>query len=110
MTEPTKTAKEVNNDPFKSPKETWQYVTIPEKDFTDIDYPTISLNKLQFKAGQTYHVPAQVAAYVQERMRAYDKSVVRLFSPSVDRGALNTLRSVGTASAGEVVDGATIRT
>lgn len=84
-------------DPWETPKETWQYVTVPEEDATGLKYPPIGLNKIEFKAGETYHVPQVIAAYVNERIRAYNKSVVRLFSPQVDRLALREV-AVGTAA------------
>lgn len=84
-------------DPWKTPKESWQYVTVPEEDATGLKYPPIGLNKIEFKAGETYHVPQAIAAYVTERIKAYNKSVVRLFSPAVDRAALREV-AVGTTA------------
>lgn len=84
-------------DPFDTPKETWQYVAIPEVDVTDKKHPSIWLNKMEFLPGQDYHVPPPVAAYIKDRLRAFNRSVTRLFSPSVDRIALNDV-SVGTTA------------
>lgn len=84
-------------DPWKTPQETWQYVTIPEEDATGLKHPPIGLNKIEFRAGQTYHVPQAIKAYVDERLKAFQKSVVRLFSPQVDRLALREV-AVGTTA------------
>jgi hypothetical protein len=84
-------------DPWKTSKETWQYVTIPDEDVTGKTYPSIWLHKTEFKPAKTYHVPPQVAEYVNGRVKAYNRSVTRLFSPMVDRVALNDV-SVGTTS------------
>lgn len=84
-------------DPWKTPKETWVYVTIPEEDATGLKHPPIGLNKIEFRAGETYHLPKAIAAFVAERVKVYAKSVVRLFSPQVDRVALREV-AVGTTA------------
>jgi hypothetical protein len=86
-----------NVDPWKTSKETWQYVSIPDEDPTGMAFPTITLNKITFAPGQTYQVPLPVALYVKDRVKAYTKSVTRLFSPVVDRVALREV-SVGSTS------------
>ena len=103
-------------DPWKTPKESWQYVTIPEEDATGLKHPSIRFNKDEYKAGETYLVPQAVAASIKERLQAFSRSVVRLFSPNVDRLAQQQV-SVGTAApmapSGErpgYVDASTIRT
>lgn len=85
------------NDPWKSPKETWQFVTLPEEDPLGTKFPQISLNKTIFQAGETYQVPPQVAAYVNERIKAFNRSCVRLLQPNVDRLAQQQV-AAGTAS------------
>lgn len=84
-------------DPWKSSKETWQFVTVPDEDPTGLKFPSIGLNKIEFRAGETYQVPPAVAEYVKGRIKAFNKSVTRLFSSQIDRTALNDV-SVGTTS------------
>lgn len=72
-------------DPWKTPKETWQFVTLPEEDPLGTKFPQISLNKTIFQPGETYQVPPAVAAYVNERIKAFNRSCVRLLQPNVDR-------------------------
>jgi len=93
----TKTTTEASRDPWKTPRETWQFVTIPEEDPTGLGFPTIRLNKSEFKAGESYSLPKEVAAFVNERVKAYNRSVTRLFSPVADRKSLNEV-AVGTTS------------
>jgi hypothetical protein len=104
------------NDPWKSPKETWQYVTVPDVDLTDRKYPSIWLNKIEFQPGETYHIPPAVAEFVTGRIKAYNRSVTRLFSPTRDYAAENAV-SVGTTAGAtpaghrpSFVDGASINT
>jgi len=87
-------------DPWKTPKETWRYVTIPEDDPTGLTFPTIRRNKDEYIAGQTYNVPATVADFLNERIRVFNKSVVRLFQPNVDKDALMRV-PVGSAPSGD---------
>lgn len=84
-------------DPWLTPKEAWVHVTIPEEDPTGLKFPSIGLNKIEFRAGQTYNLPPSIAAFVTDRVRAFNRSVTRLFSPQIDRKALNDV-SVGTTS------------
>lgn len=94
---PTIEKKVISADPWQSPQETWQFVSIPDEDVTGKVYPSIWLNKMEFTSGQTYQVPQVVAEYITGRVKAYNRSVTRLFSPSVDRVALNDV-SVGTTA------------
>lgn len=98
-------------DPWSTPKETWQYVTLPDEDPTGKTFPTISLNKIGFSAGQTYHVPEPVALYVKDRIKAFNKSVMRLFNSRVDMDALNVVPA-GSAPGGSTayVDASKITT
>lgn len=95
------TKKEVKaNDPWSTPKETWVYVTVPEEEPTGNRFPTIWLNKISFEAGHTYHIPTAVASYLNERIRVYNRSVIRLFQPGVDKEALRVV-PVGSAPSGD---------
>lgn len=100
-----------NLDPWESPKETWQYVTIPDEDPLGFKYPTISLNKTLFHAGESYQVPPPVAAYVNERIKVYNRSCVRQLQSNVDRKSLQEV-AVGSASpvAPNYVDASQIKT
>lgn len=93
----TKAKPVVNDDPWMTSKDTWQYVTVPEEDPLGSDFPTITLNKITFHRGQTYQVPPQVAAFVNERIKVYNRGCVRLLQPNVDRVALREV-SVGTTA------------
>ena len=97
MATETKKTEPVAFDPWKTPKETWQFVSIPDTDLTDRKYPSIWLNKIEFKPGETYQVPTAVAEYVTGRIKAYNRSVTRLFSPTRDYAAENAV-SVGTTA------------
>lgn len=70
-------------DPWKTPQETWQFVTVPEEDPLGKAFPTIRLNKEAYSAGQTYKLPVAVAAYVNDRIKVFNKSCVRLLQPEM---------------------------
>lgn len=84
-------------DVLKTPKETWQYVVIPDEDVTGKKHPSIWLNKIEFAAGQTYQIPVPIADYVKGRLKAFNRSVTRLFSPKADMEALTHV-SIGTTA------------
>lgn len=102
-------------DPWQTPKETWQYVTVPDEDPLGHAHPTVSLNKHVFEPGKTYLLPPQVAEYVTDRVRVYARSCVRQLQPNVDLKSLREV-AVGTAnstasqytSGAQLVDGSTL--
>jgi hypothetical protein len=92
-----KTKGEVAFDPWKTAKEAWQYVTLPTEDPLGKPFPTIRLNKEAFEAGQTYHIPAEVASYVSDRIRVFNRSCVRLYQNDMAQDGI--LRTADGASA-----------
>jgi hypothetical protein len=68
---------------YETPKETWQHVTIPEDDPLGKPFPTIHLNKEAFKPGETYNLPVQIASFVKERIKVFNRSCVRLLQPDM---------------------------
>lgn len=75
--------KAVATDPWETSQDTWQYVTIPEDNPLGHKFPTIRLNKYNFEPGQTYKVPVPVAATVNDRIKVYNRSCVRLLQPEM---------------------------
>src|SRR5436309_1844040 len=97
-------------DAWKTAKETWEYVTLPEEDPLGKAFPSISLNKHIFNAGKTYLVPKVVALYVNDRIKVFNKSCVRLLQPNVDMKSLSEV-SAGSANApGQYVDASQVST
>lgn len=96
---------------WETPKETWQYVTIPEEDPLGKEFAPIGLNKDRFLAGQTYHVPAEVATYINDRIKVFNRSCVRLLQPNIDQKAVRDV-AAGTATSVRyaVADGSHIQT
>lgn len=90
----TKETKPLQVNAWDTPKETWRYVTVPEEDPLGKGYPNISLNKDVFSAGKTYLVPPQVADYINDRIKVFNRSCVRLLQPNVD------LKSIGEVNVG----------
>lgn len=71
------------------PVEDFVYVTIPSADLYDSQYPTIQLNAHKFEPGNTYKVPAEVGAEIEDRMKRFNKEQVRLLRPTVDSKSIN---------------------
>jgi hypothetical protein len=84
-------------DFYATPKESWQYVTIPEEDPLGKKFPTIYLNKEKFDAGQSYNVPAPIASYVNDRIKIFNRSCVRLLQPDMAQPGI--VRTADGASA-----------
>jgi len=101
--------KTVNPDPWKSDQETWQYVTLPDEDPLGKKFPNIGLNANTYKGGETYLVPPQVADYIKDRIKVFNRSCIRLLQPNADMKSINEV-SAGSASSpnSQLVDGRTI--
>ena|ERR1700723_964048 len=82
---------------FQTPRETWQYVSVPQEDPLGKPFPTIRLNKEAFESGQTYQVPAQIAAYVNDRIKVFNRSCVRLYQNDMAQDGI--VRTADGASA-----------
>jgi hypothetical protein len=98
-TEKVATEKRLTTIPelFGTPRETWQYVTIPSDDPLGKPFPTIRLNKEAYEAGQTYQVPAPVAAYINDRTKVFNRSCVRLYQNDMAQDGI--VRTADGASA-----------
>lgn len=102
-------------DPYDTPKETWQFVTVPDEDPLGKKFPNISLNKDVFEAGQTYKLPLQVVAYIQDRVKTFNRSCVRLLQPNADLKSINEVNAGTTNNsvagrAAVAIDGSQIQT
>jgi len=86
-------------DPWKSDQDKWEFVSIPDEDVLGNPYPSIGLNSHVFEPGKTYKLPSQVADYVKDRLKAYNRSCTRLLSPKRDLDAERRV-ATGTAPAG----------
>jgi hypothetical protein len=82
---------------YGTPKETWQFVTIPEEDPLGKPFPTIHLNKEAFVKGETYNLPAQIASFVKDRIKVFNRSCVRLLQPDMAQDGI--VRTADGASA-----------
>jgi hypothetical protein len=75
-------------NPWDTPKDTWQYVTIPERDIYDHPFGNISVNEHVFKAGAKHYVPAEVADEVNRIMKAHEEYLLQLLQPRKRRAVL----------------------
>src|ERR1700686_2302752 len=90
-------------DAWDTAKETWEYVTVPEEDALGKEFPRVTLSgphtEHAFEAGQTYHVPAEVAAYVKDRIKVFNRGCVRLIQSNLDTKAQLAVAEHGSARA-----------
>jgi hypothetical protein len=93
-----KDAKRKPVNAWDTPVETWQYVTVPEETPLGKQFPAIRLNKDTFEAGKTYNVPAEIAAYVNDRVKVAQRADVRLLQPNADLRSINEVARGSTFS------------
>lgn len=75
-----------------------RYVTVPEFDLFDMQHPPIKVNHLEFGPG-THYLEEQLANTVEERLKVYARSNVRILQPRRDTDAENLLnRGRGSAT------------
>src|SRR6185312_14144263 len=79
-------------DPWTTPQDDWEYFSVPEKDIFGKAHPGFSLNRHEFKPGQRYLVPPEVARTLQERSDVFNKYTARLLQDTIDYDAI---RAVG---------------
>lgn len=101
MPEAKATGKRV--DPWETPKETWEYFSIPTETPLGEPHDNFSINHRTFKAGQTYLVPKEVADYLKERLRVYTKESVRRLQPNRDVTAEHAV-NFGSANPAQAID------
>lgn len=65
-------------------KDTATLVTIPALDIFDQKFPTIRISRHEFHAGETYSLEEPLASTVKERIRAWERSNIRLLQPKKD--------------------------
>lgn len=72
---------------MKTDKSTWVMSSIPAEDIVGSAHPSVTLNGYTFEAGKTYLVPKRVADYINDRVKVFAKSCIRLFRPNLDTDA-----------------------
>ncbi len=72
-------------------KSNWEYVSIPERDVLDFEYPSVAINRDRFFAGKKYFVPPDIAEEIRRIMKVNDYQTRRILSPKVDKKALQDL-------------------
>lgn len=90
----------VDNPVVPSTKPTHRYVTVPDTDLFDYPHPSIRINQHAYGPG-THYLPSELADTVEERLKAYTRSNVRLLQPKRDmesEKAVEQGRGVGTTS------------
>lgn len=80
-----------------------EFVTIPELDIFDREFPTIRLGRLEFKAGKTYEVAEPVTSSLKERIKAWQDADRRILQPRKDKAAMRVQaqRSTNAGLAGQ---------
>lgn len=79
-----------------------EYVTMPESDVLDRKFPIIRVNHRDFKPGETYELEAELASTVKERIKAWQKSQLRLVQPKSDDKSIETMTKNGQGGGGYV--------
>jgi len=79
-------------DPWTTPQDNWEYFSVPTKDIFGKPHPGFSLNRHEFKPGQRYLVPPEIARTLQERSDIFNSYTARLLQDTIDYDAI---RAVG---------------
>jgi len=72
---------------WDTPKDTWEYVTIPKENTLGETHASVGINGRTFTAGNTYLVPKKIADEMRDRLAVYQKSVIRILQPRRDAQA-----------------------
>jgi hypothetical protein len=71
------------------------YVTIPEEDAMEAPYPAITINGTQYKSGKHF-LDSELAGEIEDRMKRYNHSVVRLTQTKRDVKAEQLVSQFGS--------------
>jgi hypothetical protein len=93
---------------WDSPKDRWEYITIPEENPLGEKHASIANNNHVFEAGKTYLVPPEIAEDVKDRLRVYQRACVRVLQPTRDYKAERQVAIGSTNPGGNAVDPSTI--
>lgn len=92
-------AKHIAKTDWDTPKDNWEYISIPEEDAIGRKHATVSNNNRNFEAGKTYLVPPAVAVDVRERLKIFNRECVRILQPKRDYKSEQQVDKFGTGSA-----------
>ena len=81
-------------DPWETSQEDWQWFNVPSTDIFGKPHPGFSLNKHEFKPGQRYLVPPEIAAELNERSQVFNTYTARLLQDTIDYDALRKVGSI----------------
>jgi hypothetical protein len=74
-----------------------RWVVIPDKDLFDFPHPTVRVNLLEFPSGKHY-VDAELADFIEDRVRLKYESDIRIMRPSQDHTSQNAMNRFGIGS------------
>ena len=81
-----------------------RWIDVPEKDLFDFPYPTLRVNLQEFGPGKHF-VDADLADFLEERMKIKYQADVRIMRPSQDYTSQNIMNrfGIGARSGGQHV-------
>jgi hypothetical protein len=94
MAEAKKIEKKPYQDPWETDQSNWEYFTCPQTDIFGKAHPGFSLNKHDFRPGQRYLVPPEVAKELNERSQIFNTYTARLLQDTIDYDALRKVGSL----------------
>lgn len=74
-----------------------RWVEVPEKDLFDFPHPVIRINLLEFGPGKHF-VEANVADWIEERLRRKYQSDIRVMRPQQDYTSQNAMTRFGAGA------------
>ena len=75
----------------------WEFVTVPDVDVYDHVFKGIGLNHKTFGPG-THLLPPDEAAYLKERLKVWNASMVRMLRPTANAAALKAVNTQGSGA------------
>lgn len=80
------------DDLYLTDQSNWEWVSMPAKDVLGKPAPSFSLNRREFKPGERYLVPPEVAKELRDRIEVFHEYTGRLLQDTIDYKALSAVR------------------
>lgn len=75
-----------------------RWVSIPQNDLFDFPHPTVRVNVQEFEPGQKYFVDADLADFIEDRLRLKYEADIRVMRPSQDVKSQNAMNRFGVGA------------
>lgn len=80
-----------------------RWISVPDKDLFEFPFPTVRVNLMAFEAGQKYFVDAELADFLEDRIKIKEAADRRILMRNPDLKAQDAMNRFGSGRGGHFV-------